>query len=69
MCELASSLIVGSVKLMLDRQEKAFTHLTPLAVWIQNRAPVCTTEEKMAEQLRDSVRREAAGVWVANIGI
>jgi hypothetical protein len=54
---------------MLERQEAAFAHLTPLAVWIQNRAPVCSTEESVAENLRDSVRREVAAAWDANIGI
>lgn len=59
----------GSVKLLLGRQEAAFAHLTPLAVWIQDRAPVCAMEESLAEKLRDDVRREIAATWNASISI
>jgi hypothetical protein len=52
---------------MLERQEAAFAHLTHLAVWVQDRASVCSDEEKLAEKLRDDVRREVAAVWNANI--
>ena len=52
---------------MLGRQEAAFAHLTPLAVWIQDRAPACSAEEDLAEQLRDDVRREVAVAWNENI--
>jgi hypothetical protein len=61
--------IAGSVKLMLERQEAAFAHLTPLAVWIQNRAPMCSMEETLAEKLRDDVRREVAAGWDAAYGV
>lgn len=54
---------------MLDQQEAAFAYLTPLAVWIQNRAPVCSKEADSAEKLRDDVRREVAAEWNANISI
>jgi len=60
-------IVSGSVKLMLGRQEAAFAHLTPLAVWIQDRAPACSAEEDLAEQLRDDVRREVAVAWNENI--
>jgi len=59
--------VEGSVKLMLQRQETAFAHLTYLGVWVQNRAPVCTAEEEMASTSRDDVRREVASFWNANI--
>jgi hypothetical protein len=54
---------------MLERQEAAFAHLTPLAVWIQDRAPVCSMEANLAEKLRDDVRREVATAWDENISI
>ena len=53
----------GSVKLMLERQETAFAHLTYLGVWVQNREPVCMVEEEMALTSRDDVRREVATFW------
>jgi hypothetical protein len=62
-------IIAGSVKQLLGRQEAAFAHLTPLAVWIQDRAPVCSMEESLAEKLRDDVRREIAAAWNASISI
>ena len=61
--------VAGSVKLVLERQEAAFAHLTPLAVWIQDREPVCFMEERLTEKLRDDVRREVAAVWDADISI
>ena len=57
----------GSVKLMLERQEAAFAHLTYLAVWIQEFVPVCTMEEETALTMRDNVRREIAASWAASI--
>jgi hypothetical protein len=59
----------GSIKLVLERQEAAFAHLTPLAVWIQNRAPVCSMEKDLAEKMRDDVRREVAAAWNADSSI
>lgn len=63
------SIIAGSTKLMLEQQEAAFACLTPLAVWIQNRAPVCSKEADETEKLRDDIRREVAAVWNADISI
>lgn len=57
----------GSVKLILERQEEAFARLTRLAVWVQNRVPVCVAEEKIASTSRDDVRREVAELWDALI--
>ena len=57
----------ASVKLILERQEKAFAHLTYLAVWIQNHVPVCEKEKELASASRDEVRREVAAFWRANI--
>ena len=68
-CLNLPSIIAGSTKRMLEQQEAAFARLTPLAVWIQNRAPVCSTEADKAEKLRDDVRREVATTWNADISI
>jgi len=59
--------VAGSIKLLLERQEAAFAYLTPLAVWIQNKAPECLDEADVAERLRDDVRREVATTWNDNI--
>jgi len=58
--------VAGTTKRVLDQQEAAFAHLTPLAVWIQNRVPACMIEKDLAENLRDDVRREVAAAWYAN---
>jgi hypothetical protein len=68
-CLNLPSIIAGSTKLMLERQEAAFAYLTPLAVWIQDRAPVCSKEADEAEKLRDDVRREVVAAWNADISI
>jgi hypothetical protein len=57
----------GSVKLMLERQETAFAHLTYLAVWIQKYAPICVANEDLAYLARNDVRREVASFWNAHI--
>jgi hypothetical protein len=59
----------GSTKRLLEQQEAAFAYLTPLAVWIQNQAPVSSKKADEAEKLRDDVRREVAVAWNADIGI
>ena len=50
------------MKLMLDRQERAFAHLTHLAVWVQERAKPCEAEERKAKERREDARRRLAGL-------
>jgi len=59
--------VASSIKLMLQRQETAYAHLTRLAVWTQDRVQVCMTEEKIALTSRDDVREEVAAFWNASI--
>ncbi|KZS93031.1 hypothetical protein SISNIDRAFT_550047 [Sistotremastrum niveocremeum HHB9708] len=59
----SSSGVSKSVKLMLDRQEKAYVHLTNLAVWIQNRVPVCEEDEKAMSIEVQGKRRALATMW------
>ena len=62
-------IVAGSTKAMFEQQEAAFAYLTPLAVWIQDRAPVCSKEADEVEKLRDDIRREVAAAWNADVSI
>ena len=49
---------------MLDKQDKEFTHLTQLAVWIQNEVPISETRERGAIGARDAARARLADLWI-----
>ncbi|TDL28049.1 hypothetical protein BD410DRAFT_894160 [Rickenella mellea] len=53
-----------SVLLMVEMQDKAFVHLTALAVWVQNRLPVVEEAKKGAEIRRNEQRRRLANLWL-----
>ena len=47
----------ASIKVMLDRQDAAFAHLTCLTVWIQDHVLTCAVENEAAMLARDDARR------------
>jgi hypothetical protein len=59
--------LAGSIKLMIERQDAAYVHLTRLTIWIQDYVLVCAAEEDAAIVARDDVRGEVAALWEASI--
>ncbi|TDL24266.1 hypothetical protein BD410DRAFT_115430 [Rickenella mellea] len=57
----------ASVKVMISKQEKAFVHLTALAVWVQDRVPIVEQEKRLAETARNTSRRELAALWMTSL--
>jgi len=55
-----------SVRIMIEKQEKAFVHLTGLAVWVQERTLLCEAAEKLAKTRRDDARDRLVGLWTEN---
>lgn len=53
-----------SVLLMVEKQDKAFVHLTALAVWVQNRVPVVEEAKNGVEIRRNEQRRQLANLWL-----
>lgn len=49
---------------MLDKQDKVFTHLTQLAVWIQDKVPISEAAERGATGARDAARARLTGLWI-----
>jgi hypothetical protein len=63
------SVVLATIKVMLDKQERAFAHLTNFAVWVQNRVPECEAEEKAAIERCDDARSQLIQLWLENHGI
>lgn len=61
---LSNQFLTETLKILLDRQEAAFGHLTRLAVWVQDQVPKCESEGKVARWRRDDGRAKLAGYWV-----
>lgn len=48
---------------MLEKQETAFSHLTNIAVWVQDTVPSYEAEERQARVQRDAARAKLADIW------
>ena len=48
---------------MVERQETAFSHLTNVAVWVQDKVPEFAASERKAREQRDATRARLADIW------
>lgn len=53
----------GSVQESVEEQEQTFGRLTRQAVFLQDKVPVCISEEKEAMIARNNERATLANIW------
>ena len=54
---------------MLEKQEAVYVVLTRLAVWIQERVPLCEIDERRARAERDAARVKLAELWFSTASV